>query len=849
MGLGAAVAALGVIIIVWPASAAASTAGYVIALAGITWGAFGFGRGLRNLVRQFRAAEPAAEPIDLPAARALDRPGGAETSADANPATPPWNPVSGRELALVAVLGLAILLPGLSSFTLIDPWEGHYGEVARRMLEDDDWVKLQWQNEPYFRSKPGLTFWLMAASMQLHGVATDGGFSGEMVASDLPIWALRLPFALFGVLGLTLVWWMLAQLVSRKVAWFSFGALATIPFYGLVARQAITDIPMVATTAGALSCFVLAVHAGDRPLPRYGRWLNGYHLFLAGLGGFVAVQLARIGYDFVRDPSLGAGIRLGFPGLPLHPAPLATLPFAIGFVGYGFVRWKVWPVEHARQLYMLWAYFLVALSVLAKGPAGVMVVVAACALYLVLTGAWRLVPRLALIDGLIITGLAAAPWHIAMVLKDGRPWIAEYFGHHWFKRAGVGVHGETGTFNFFVQQLGIGMWPWIALVPGAVAAAVGRGIARTRSDQVRLAATIWAVSGFCAFALVQTKFHHYLLPAIPGFAILIGFWLDDLCRANSPRAGLFLAAGIVPVLFIASDVVSEPKQLIELFVYRYDRPWPAGAAYDADISGVVTALAAMAAATLVVAAVPRTRRIGLGGFAAVALGSCLWILNGYMAVAAPHWGQGALHETYYRERTIYGVDITYYSLRDLAEDWGTGARHYLVDSYLPDTLEVGAPMTVHIEVPTVGTYDLAGKVSRLGEHRFWIAVPERETAKLADLVRRGRDAAPAKQRRWLQVNADRLLAWQLNWRGENFWQSGEIWGRTPDTQTVFVSTDNKQFLEYLNEPSRRGRRFYLITEAARADGLRNIVPTETAKQTVEKIDTSCNKFTLLRFTL
>ena len=101
-----------------------------------------------------------------------------------------------------------------------------------------------------------------------------------------------------------------------------------------------------------------------------------------------------------------------------------------------------------------------------------------------------------------------------------------------------------------------------------------------------------------------------------------------------------------------------------------------------------------------------------------------------------------------------------------------------------------------------------------------------------------------------QVNADRLIAWQLNWRGENFWSSGEIYGETDDTRTVFKDVDNKAFLAYLKEPvARQGRTYFVITEAGRAAGLKSVLPTQRAKDTVETIDTSCNKFTLLRFTL
>ena len=175
-----------------------------------------------------------------------------------------------RELALVTLIALLILVPGLSRPTLIDPWETHYAEVARRILADRDWIKLSWENEA-FRSKPALTPWLIAASLRAHGLAEDGGFSGEMISTNTIIWAVRLPFALFGAAGLVLLWWMLAQLVSRRVAWLAFAINATMPFYALVARQAITDMPMVATAVGALACFLLAIHSGDRSLrPRWG---------------------------------------------------------------------------------------------------------------------------------------------------------------------------------------------------------------------------------------------------------------------------------------------------------------------------------------------------------------------------------------------------------------------------------------------------------------------------------------------------------------------------------------------------------------------------------------------------
>src|SRR5215468_7450801 len=99
----------------------------------------------------------------------------------------------GFEVALVVLVSLVVLAPGIERYSLVDPWETHYGEVARRMLQDHDWVHTQWQDEG-FRSKPVLTFWMIASSMKALGVAHDGGYSGEMVSSGWVMFAMRLPF-------------------------------------------------------------------------------------------------------------------------------------------------------------------------------------------------------------------------------------------------------------------------------------------------------------------------------------------------------------------------------------------------------------------------------------------------------------------------------------------------------------------------------------------------------------------------------------------------------------------------------------------------------------------------------
>ena len=82
------------------------------------------------------------------------------------------------------LFGLLLYLPFAGSYGLFDPWETHYGEVARQMTERNDFVSLYWPGSPldgeYFWSKPVLTFWLMSLSMHLFGLGEPGGPPSEM---------------------------------------------------------------------------------------------------------------------------------------------------------------------------------------------------------------------------------------------------------------------------------------------------------------------------------------------------------------------------------------------------------------------------------------------------------------------------------------------------------------------------------------------------------------------------------------------------------------------------------------------------------------------------------------------
>jgi 4-amino-4-deoxy-L-arabinose transferase-like glycosyltransferase len=806
----------------------------------------------------------------------------------------------GFELVIVTALALAVLVPGIWRYSLVDPWETHYAEVSRRMLADNDWVHTDWQHEG-FRSKPVLTFWLMAASMKTFDVADDGGYSGEMPASERTMLAVRLPFALFGVMGLVLTWFMLARLVSRRVAWLGLLVVGTMPFYLLVARQGITDMTLVACAMGAIAMFVLATEDGDREIepiwtirpPRWTPWrhrgplvIDARHVLWAVAGGFVLVQAIYYAYYFTVSPKLYGGMKFVMPAITI-PALMAlfmALQWArpLAWLAGGppkpgrppTVLWRLigmLRITKMRQVYFLWFYAFLAISVLGKGLPALGIIGIVNFFYVLLLNRWRDIwdGKYELKRGVFLMIAIAVPWHLAMYLKDGPLFIREYFVTHLWNRAAVGVFGERGTFDFYLGQVGYGMFLWAALLPAAIAAFVRTTAITTREGRVRFVVGVWAITTVGFFALVQTKFHHYILPAVPPLGIIIAFWIDDVWAARVRIVPAFVLLGAGIVLVLARDMMFEEKQWIEMFVFRYDRPWPTAEPYAIDTTDAFLALGLFGAGAIVLHGIVRGRALGVAALAAVSLGCALWCIHVYMPIAGQHWGQRDALQTYYREREIHGQRLVYFGGRQLADDWASvldrakkskdGAGRWTFQTYIPDKLQEGKPMTIRVQVNKIREervseidVSLVGKAVAIGEHSVTVELPAQELAKLAGPVAAGRNAPRAAKRPVKVVDGDRLIVWQGYWRGEVFWSGDEVYGWLPEHQTDWQlsDSDSKKFLKYLGDRSLcpPGRRYFVIS-AGSINGLRPILPGTRAKETFEVLDVRSNKFSLGAFYL
>jgi 4-amino-4-deoxy-L-arabinose transferase-like glycosyltransferase len=574
---------------------------------------------------------------------------------------------------LVILFGLLLYIPFAGSYGLWDPWETHYGEVARQMTHRGDYISLWWPGSPrdpdVFWSKPVLSFWLMSLAMHLAGIGLPGGAAGEMALGHRAEWAARVPFCLTGVLGIYAVYLVTARFVSRRAGVLAAIVVATAPMYSLVARQAMTDMAFVGPMAMAMALAALALFDDSvGELPRRGRgWRSWPHdgLFYGTLALFAVTVIPQL---VVNSTELKAEIPWGEKIFVVYGA-VPMIPYDIGFALFVFFAARA---RTRAPLYLALAAIFCALAVLAKGLAGLGLPLIILFAYLAFTRSWWRLRRPQMLFGGLLAVVAfavvAVPWHHAMIIRHGMPFWNELFGDNHWRRMVIGRHGDRGSFEYFLRELGYGMWPWVVVAPAALGWAVlrrstvdksgeraGMDGVEDRKQQVLWLGAIWFVCSYGVVSLSMTKFHHYVLPAIPGLAIVVGAFLDDVLGRKSFRTrAAALAVGLPLLLLVTRDLADSrnaAERLLWLFSYDYvqsptGRAWPP----SLDFSHALVAFAILFAVASVLWAWPRARQLGLWALPAAAIVFTFYLLDDFMPAVAPFWSQKGPIATYYRVR-------------------------------------------------------------------------------------------------------------------------------------------------------------------------------------------------------
>lgn len=777
-----------------------------------------------------------------------------------------------RRITVCLLLFLTCLyVPFAGNYGMWDPWETHYSEVARQMLMRHDYVSLWWPGSPQdrneFWSKPVLTFWLMALGMLATGLEHVGhAFDGEMAVGWTAEWAVRIPFILCGIACVWAVWELVRRLAGRRAGLWSAIVLATSAQFFFVTRQAMTDMAFVAPIAVAL-CFaglalMLPAEEVEAELPRRERKVGRFTLswphapiFYVTLGLVLLVTLPQL---FVISTEVTMSVPLGKKVLKLSGL-VPMLPWVGALVAYVLAGARA---RCRRQIYLHLAFVMCGLSTLAKGPAGIALPVLVVLAYLAVQGeikrlvpdsvrggapaadgsptvklglgqkVWHVLAKnpLELGLGVIVFIAVAFPWYHAMLIRHGMGFWNEFIGDNYVHRA-AGRHGDRGTFEYYLTQIAHGMFPWTGVVAAATLTSLRKLAAGDGRAKLRGFAMVWFVLMFTVMSLVNTKFHHYILPGLPGLAILAGLYLEDLFVAPSRSdVAALVVVGLPTLALTARDLAMFPARLTWLFDYDYvnapggGRPWPPGAEYDYSVR-----LAWFGA--FVVAA---TAALALTAFLRARSGQSLSpVDDGDVAAPFPRAAMAA----------FVGLPVATVVAAELWQPPFDAGPHPLANGWIL----VGAASSLFLlllvgnglraqatRVPTLGL--LAVGVMAC----FWTGW---------GLDRHLTDLSPhwsqkhviASYYKLRKDESEPLVAWQMYWRGETFYSKNSIYDHRmkQEDKTVFLGDHNADKMQTWFR-THAGRRVFFIVERSRFETLRSLLP-EASRSSLKAVDETNNK--------
>jgi 4-amino-4-deoxy-L-arabinose transferase-like glycosyltransferase len=587
------------------------------------------------------------------------------------------------------LLGLALLViycASISACGAWDPWETHYGEVARNIVERGDPMDLWWRpghgpqgkREGVFASKHALPFWCMALSFKLFGIGN--GPIDEMVRWPSEL-ALRLPSMLAGLGTVALLGWCVARLVHWRAGLLTAAVLATMPQYAILTRQAVTDMFFVAPVCLAMVGWAMAWLEPERPLrtKRVGRWIEltwdrawvGFMIvFVVG----AVVPLAVL-HQHVVDPETIAAVVRSKAKRVATVDDLHTIATQL---------WIYWAVVAAIVLYSLswrrrsqaWmgvVYVAGGLSLMGKGMIGPGIIGLLILVDMLVSGRIHLLwqRRCELGVGILLFVVTCFPWHHAMAIFRGESWVNELIVVNNLARFATGEQKQAvGGFAFYLRTLALAALPWSAVVPPALWAAVmayrRRGSVSAlsgahpgphsvgpldagdrpcdRAGSMHRLALLWFVISFGLITYSVTKYYHYLVPCLPPLAIVIGLWLHSLLpgakteprQSVLPVAAVFACAlaGCAMLYMVVRACLDEPAWIAHLTTYLYTGMWRQGAA---PVDRMAWCVLPFGLALLLWLA-----RKGRAAVAAMVLSGLLtttWVLDDYIPATSENWSQ------------------------------------------------------------------------------------------------------------------------------------------------------------------------------------------------------------------
>ncbi|HEY9786849.1 MAG TPA: glycosyltransferase family 39 protein [Candidatus Obscuribacterales bacterium] len=243
---------------------------------------------------------------------------------------------------------------------------------------------------------------------------------------------------------------------------------------------------------------------------------------------------------------------------------------------------RFWPV----------LFVALALAVLTKGPAGVVLFLIGTVVFLLVERPpWRQMlvwlDRLELGWGSIIFWLLVLPWHLGVSYATNGLFLLVFFFYENLARFAGHTNLAKTYWWYYFPVIAYGFAPWIVLLPPAVfnalksrlnlteirrlftRRAASEGAASEPKEQVLCYLTLWCITEFAFFTLSKTKMDTYILPTIAPFSIVVAWQISEWARQmeESQRTSKWLWAILFPAhaLSVLSLLAVAPIFLAQQF--------------------------------------------------------------------------------------------------------------------------------------------------------------------------------------------------------------------------------------------------------------------------------------------
>lgn len=206
-----------------------------------------------------------------------------------------------------------------------------------------------------------------------------------------------------------------------------------------------------------------------------------------------------------------------------------------------------------RQIWYYAFFALVGVSMLAKGPLGLLLPALVIATFLALKRRWDLVVKFTLHPGVLLTVLLGAGWYVIALMRGGEGFVDRQLLQENLERF-FGGSGHSHPVYYYIPYLFSQGLPWSFFLPFVLWDFLKKG-AFANDDSLFL--QVWFLVMFVFFSISAGKRPVYLLPLYPPLALLTAAWFYHQVTPLGQRIHFYRALAVVAgvtglVLFIVT---------------------------------------------------------------------------------------------------------------------------------------------------------------------------------------------------------------------------------------------------------------------------------------------------------